>query len=799
LPSARKHAAKKVGESGTIAHRRELLRRREVTLVCDAAQLLRYSCASHEDARNMRMSVVQTIWFREVRDQLRDRRTVLMLLVLPLLLYPGLGLAFAQFAFVLSERELHVGVVGKELVEAETDPPPNLADGGRLYLRKLPPLFDPKAPLFHADLFQNREFQPRTLKQHHVHLVFGDEKKLQDQLARGELDAILVLTPSFVADVRAGERTRVVLRLRGEMTQADRNDDGIPEDIWTSDDDRSRQALTRLENILSQWNQLIAEARLKHLGAPDNYHKALRYPILEAKAEQLWIKLFPFFIVMMALTGALYPAIDVCAGEKERGTMETLLISPASRPEIVMGKFLTVWLFSTATAVLNLASLGFTAWQFSRVVDPGSTATGAAAAFPAPSLAALGWCVVLLVPLAAFFSAVSLALAVYARSTKEGQYFLLPLMLVTLPLTLLSLAPGVQLTYFYSVLPITGPALLLQELMSAKSAGEVPWLYIFPVLVPLAAYCYLSLHWAIHQFSREDVLFREAERIDLKLYVRRLFREKEPLPSAGMAFGCFVLILLLRWWITVGAAHTSLWLQNATSQIVGVAAPALFMALLLTSRPVQSLRIQGAFWQWLLAAPLLALAINPLMVRMLKIIFDSFPQLTEQAKPLTERLLDKDASWGWHALNYALVPAICEEIAFRGLILSGLVRRLGAGKGILVSALLFAFGHLNALQFVPTFILGLALGYITVRSGSLFPAILFHLVHNGLIITVAYFGHLHKAEMAVPDWFMEMSEVFYDRYSVMITSLCAALLVLVINRLPRRAPALAVPVGEAEK
>ena len=76
-----------------------------------------------------------------------------------------------------------------------------------------------------------------------------------------------------------------------------------------------------------------------------------------------WSRLFPFLLVMMSLTGAFYPAIDLCAGEKERGTMETLLISPASRAELVLGKFLTVMLASVMTALLNLVSMGLTGFS----------------------------------------------------------------------------------------------------------------------------------------------------------------------------------------------------------------------------------------------------------------------------------------------------------------------------------------------------------------------------------------------------------------------------------------------------
>src|SRR5256885_13987451 len=110
------------------------------------------------------------------------------------------------------------------------------------------------------------------------------------------------------------------------------------------------------------------------------------------------VRIFPFMLVMWSLAAAIYPAVEVCAGEKERGTMETLLISPAGREEIVWGKFLTIWVFSSATALLNMLSMVVTAWPL------GSTLPGATI-----KVAALFWAVVLLLPLSAFFSALCLA------------------------------------------------------------------------------------------------------------------------------------------------------------------------------------------------------------------------------------------------------------------------------------------------------------------------------------------------------------------------------------------------------
>ena len=87
---------------------------------------------------------------------------------------------------------------------------------------------------------------------------------------------------------------------------------------------------------------------------------------------------------------------------------------------------------------------------------------------------------------------------------------------------------------------------------------------------------------------------------------------------------------------------------------------------------------------------------------------------------------------------FALLPALCEELAFRGFILTGLMRRLRPRNAILLSSFLFALFHMNVFQFLPSFLLGVVLGLLTVRSKSLFPAIMFHFLHNALLIVGMY-------------------------------------------------------------
>jgi sodium transport system permease protein len=239
-----------------------------------------------------------------------------------------------------------------------------------------------------------------------------------------------------------------------------------------------------------------------------------QFKYLADEFTDMMSRFFPFLLIMWALAGALHPAIDLTAGEKERATLETLLLSPATRGEIVFGKFLAVWLFSALTALWNLAWLGGGSWLASLVLN-----------LPLMRFAALFWCAVITIFLAALFSAVSMALGAYARSTKEGQYYLLPIFVITMPLTFLPLLPGVELNWVYSLVPITGATLLLQKLMQPNGQPGV-WIYFLPVLGSLIVCNALSLRWAVAQFSREEVLFRESEGIDWQGWLRRLLPPK---------------------------------------------------------------------------------------------------------------------------------------------------------------------------------------------------------------------------------------------------------------------------------
>ena len=220
-------------------------------------------------------------------------------------------------------------------------------------------------------------------------------------------------------------------------------------------------------------------------------------PLVREKTAAMWSKVMPFVVMIWALTGAFYPAIDLVAGEKERGTLETLLTSPAKRIELVSGKLLTVMSFSMCTSLLNLASMGFTGLFVMGQLSNMSGVSGGLN-LGAPPVAAMLWLVLGLIPISAMFSALALAVASFAKSSKEGQYYLVPLLIMTLPLMMLPMMPGTRLDLGMSFIPVTGMMLMLKGLIEGQWVESLR--YAAPVMI-------VDRSWmlAVHSLGRSSI------------------------------------------------------------------------------------------------------------------------------------------------------------------------------------------------------------------------------------------------------------------------------------------------------
>ncbi|HWW72323.1 MAG TPA: ABC transporter permease [Duganella sp.] len=209
--------------------------------------------------------------------------------------------------------------------------------------------------------------------------------------------------------------------------------------------------------------------------------------------------LVPYILLMVCLISAMYPAIDTGAGEKERGTLETLLLAPVSRTRIVLAKFLMLFTVGLTSALLMIVSLG-ALLVFGGSLMSGDVAQMARAIGPLD----LAMVALMLVPTAAMFAAILLSISVYAKSYKEASGLISPLMMVTILPTLVALLPGVELNWKWAMVPLTNVSLAMKELVKGTMDYSMLSVIMLSTTVTAGALLAVCRWW----FNREEVLFR---------------------------------------------------------------------------------------------------------------------------------------------------------------------------------------------------------------------------------------------------------------------------------------------------
>jgi sodium transport system permease protein len=411
----------------------------------------------------MNLAAIFTVYGKELRDMLRDRRTLISMIVVPTLIMPGLMALVA----VISVK------VAKEAVAAV---PAVMLLGG--------------------------EDSPRVTAALRAHgkislVVAGADWK--QQIAGKKLRAAIEIPPGFDGAVERGEAVAVKLyNYAGEL--------------------RSGAAVSEVRRFFEGYSQKIVVARLAGRGLGP---EAIRP--FEVKAENVAPPekvggnavggLIPYLFLMLAFVGAMYPAMDLAAGEKERGTMETILCSPVARLDLVLGKFLTILTASLGTVACSLVAMGLTlAIGGPLLAQKIAGGTGAAARRTAEQVTAmttidpLGLLGVLLLvlPMAVLFSAALFTLSLFAKSFKEAQTYASPLIIVIILPAVVGLLPGVELNARLALVPILNVSLAGKELVS----GAWPWGHLALIFGSSCAYAAVAVALAVRTFNRESVLFR---------------------------------------------------------------------------------------------------------------------------------------------------------------------------------------------------------------------------------------------------------------------------------------------------
>lgn len=377
------------------------------------------------------------------------------MIVVPLLLIPGLMFGMAKVSILLVDRAARdrqrIMILGAENA-------PGLAEALRTApgFEVVPPSADYAARIEAKDLRAAVEFPPN----------------FENRLASGELSSDLVVR---------------LYHYEGEM--------------------RSSFALRGLKEVLREFHDQVVQKRLQERSVPADLLEPFETVEANVASPQkvggaVFGGIIPYVIILLALTGAMYPAIDLTAGEKERGTIETILASPVSRASLATGKFLTVLTASFVTTVLSLGSLAGTMRLAPSLMQFGS---GGSDAFQL-SVGAAGMIAVLamVLPVSILFSAALLAIALLAKSYKEAQSYISPLMIVVILPAVSAMLPGIELDSKLALVPIVNVSLVCKEILT----GTYHWNLIAIILASSTVYAIAALAVAARTFQRESVLFR---------------------------------------------------------------------------------------------------------------------------------------------------------------------------------------------------------------------------------------------------------------------------------------------------
>jgi sodium transport system permease protein len=401
----------------------------------------------------MSLRNIAIVYRKELTDSLRDRRTLISMIVVPIVLMPvmtiGVGVLTAKIIGEAMKEAPRVMVVGGE------DSP-----GVMEKLRRLKTIhLVPARPDF-ADLISNKR----------IRAAVEIPKGFEEAQGRGEV-------PTVQIDIYQGEL-------------------------------RSTIAAQRLEQFFRGLRDTQVRERLVARGLSGSLVKP--FEITEknvASAEKVFGNTFgallPYLVIVLCLTGAMYPAIDLTAGEKERGTIETILCSPVSRTHLVLGKFLMVLTASLATSALATCSMAATFFG-AREVLAGLAADQSNAVRAAIHPSAILAIFLMVLPVAVLLSAGLLAIALFAKSYKEAQSYISPLILVVIIPAVVALLPGVELNARLALVPVLNTSLVSKEIIT----GTYHWRYMALIFASSCVYAAGAIFLAVKMFQREDVLFR---------------------------------------------------------------------------------------------------------------------------------------------------------------------------------------------------------------------------------------------------------------------------------------------------
>jgi len=396
------------------------------------------------------MSIIISIFKKELIDVLRDRRTLIFMVVIPILITPLLVIGSIKF-----------------------------------------------------QEYQNKKSEEKILK---IAFINESEDSLTKQLLSDQKGVNIiegVQLDSIESYIKSDSLQGGLYLGKGFLKKIKTNSSGDVKIYYKSSDLMSKSK-KRMQAALDIYKEKIIDERLKQLNVDGQILDPITITNIDmATAKETLGKaiggFIPYVLVMFIFLGAMYPAIDLGAGEKERGSLETLLSSPATKFEITMGKLLVVSLTGIVSGLVSVLGISSSLFFIDKIpVQIQETILELINPFMISSI------IILMIPIAIFFASMLLSISFYARSFKEAQSLMGPLNMVIIVPLFLSLGPGMEMDHATALMPLINVGLLTKEIL----AGSVELIYFIETLFSLLFCATIGIWFSVFWFKKENTIFR---------------------------------------------------------------------------------------------------------------------------------------------------------------------------------------------------------------------------------------------------------------------------------------------------
>lgn len=611
------------------------------------------------------MKKIITLTKKEITEILRDKKTLIVMIVMPVIFYPLLliGLTVGMSMIMQSQLE-EIHIVG---YEAKDEP----------YIEALKDIYEQNKD----DIDCILEFEQSEKESSETDAWIGFQ----------ETDGTIHVTVSY-----------------------------------TSTDQNSDYAEDGLNELVKLYRESLLAQNLESKGLTSDFLYPVTYESTDSAtvSENVGMSLggtIGMMLLMMIMMGAYYPAVDATTGEKERGTLETLLTLPVTNFQMIMSKYIAVSILACITALISIISLG--ASVIFMLLGMPSDYVGEMGQIPVGTfLEAIPVLMLAVIATSLLITAISMCFCIFAKSSKEASNYMTPVMLVIMVASMAGMIPTVNLDYKTVAIPLVNVSLLVKQVLAQQLNPALAGI----VILVNAGYSVVAIWLIAKIYDSEDVLFNEGFH-SFKLFQKRTDIKKGTIPGTGDIFLCLAVTLILMIYISVIVGTRDLFIGTVVTQLMILAVP--LVATWYMKSDIKTLfHIKLPKLRNLIIAVFVYIGTFLAVTAISAILTSIFTESTQNVELTFDEIMSRP--FLLVVIVVAVMPAIGEELLFRGLVFGSLRSKYSAKTAILVTSLIFGAYHMSIVKLIPTALLGMCLAFAVEKTGSIFVSMLLHFINN---------------------------------------------------------------------